>query len=379
MTMTTTTTTPETKTVLVIGATGKQGRAFIRSLLFPPSTSTPSSPTTITPPPTKSENWHILALTRDASALPAQALLGEAKQHNATSKISLVEACLNTPSTLRAVFESHPNIYSVFVVLAYPGLGTPVIAQKEKAQGTLIADLAVEFGVKLFVYSSTIPIGPDPSDGIDESRKQKREVEHYIEDLGKKNPELKWIVIRPGFFYENLEGVFGAIGATMYRDGLKKETTLTMVASEDLGRVVAGLLQNPEPYINKFLCVTSGPMTMREVLDAHKRATGKPMPAAPGFLGWILLKINKGAQDLVREAEINHANRTSGRLPTFEEEVERAKSVCELQTYEQWKRALVSGECGVDELARSGSTDGRRASTSSWNNLSLMKLLTGRS
>ncbi|KAK4662308.1 uncharacterized protein QC763_700755 [Podospora pseudopauciseta] len=370
--MSSTTTTPETKTVLVIGATGKQGRAFIRSLLFPSAASTPSSPTTTTFPRSQAENWRILALTRDASAPPAQALLEEAKQHNATSKITLVEACLNTPSTLRTVFESHPNIYSVFVVLAYPGLGTPSTAQKEKAQGTLIADLAVEFGVNILVYSSAIPIGPDPSHGIDESRKQKREVEYYIEDLGKKNPGLKWIVIRPGFFYENLEGMFGAIGATMYRDGLKKETTLPMVASGDLGRVVAGLLQNPEPYFNQFLCVTSGPMTMKEVLEAHKRATGKPMPAAPGFVGWILLKINKGAQDLVKEAEINHANRMSGKLPTFEEEVERAKSVCELQTYEQWKRALASGEGGGDEMSR-------RVSTSSWNNLSLMKLLTGRS
>ncbi|KAK0736453.1 hypothetical protein B0T21DRAFT_288487 [Apiosordaria backusii] len=372
------TTTPETKTVLVIGATGKQGRAFIRSLLFPSANSTPSSPTTTTYP--KSENWHILAVTRDASAPPARALLEEAKSHNAASKVTLVEASLNTPSTLRAVFESHPNIYSVFVVLAYPGLGAPVTSQREKEQGTMIADLAVEFGVKLFVYSSTIPIGPDANDGIDESRKQKREVEHYIEDLGKKNPNWKWIVIRPGFFYENLEGVFGAIGTTMYRDGLKRDTTIAMVASEDLGRVVAGLLQNPEPYINKFLCVTSGPVTMREVLNAHVRATGKPMPAVPGFVGWILLKINKGAKDLVKEAEINHANRISGKLPTFEEEVERAKSVCELQTYEQWKRALVSGEAGGDgELARRGSTDGKRMSTSSWNNLSLMKLLAGRS
>ncbi|CAP65721.1 uncharacterized protein PODANS_7_755 [Podospora anserina S mat+] len=370
--MSSTTTTPETKTVLVIGATGKQGRAFIRSLLFPSAASTPSSPTTTTFPRSQAENWRILALTRDASAPPSQALLEEAKQHNAKSKITLVEACLNTPSTLRTVFESHPNIYSVFVVLAYPGLGTPSTAQKEKAQGILIADLAVEFGVNILVYSSAIPIGPDPSHGIDESRKQKREVEYYIEDLGKKNPGLKWIVIRPGFFYENLEGMFGAIGATMYRDGLKKETTLPMVASGDLGRVVAGLLQNPEPYFNQFLCVTSGPMTMREVLEAHRRATGKPMPAAPGFVGWILLKINKGAQDLVKEAEINHANRMSGKLPTFEEEVERAKSVCELQTYEQWKRALASGEGGGDEMSR-------RVSTSSWNNLSLMKLLTGRS
>ncbi|KAK4195354.1 hypothetical protein QBC40DRAFT_289211 [Triangularia verruculosa] len=374
------TTTPETKTVLVIGATGKQGRAFIRSLLFPASTSTPSSPTTATSPP-QPQNWHILAVTRDTSAPPAQALVEEARKHNATSSVTLVEACLNTPSTLRTVFESHPNIHSVFVVLAYPGLGTPAAEQKEKAQGTLMADLAVEFGVKLFVYSSTIPIGPDPSDGIDESRKQKREVEYYIEDLGKKNPDWKWIVIRPGFFYENLEGVFGAIGTTMYRDGLKKETTLMMVASEDLGRVVAGLLQNPDPYVNQFLCVTSGPVTMREVLDAHVRATGKPMPAVPGIVGWILLKINKGAQDLVKEVEINHANRMSGKLPTFEEEIARAKSVCELQTYEQWKRALVSGEAGGDvaELARRGSTSGKRLSTSSWNNLSLKKLLTGRS
>lgn len=128
--------------------------------------------------------------------------------------------------------------------------------------------------------------------------------------------------------------------------------------------------QNLELYFNQFFCVMFGLMMMREVFEVYRWVMGKLMFVVLGFVGWILFKINKGVQDLVKEVEINYVNRMSGKLLIFEEEVEWVKSVCELQIYEQWKRVLVSGEGGGDEMLR-------RVSMSSWNNLLLMKLLIG--
>ncbi|KAK4183979.1 hypothetical protein QBC35DRAFT_506914 [Podospora australis] len=352
----------ERRTVLVVGATGKQGTAFIRQLLLSSATAEPTS------------GWHILALTRNLNGDAAKSLLTEGKNHKGSDRISLVQGNLDKPNTIRQIFSSH-TIWGVFVVLAYPGLNALVTDHREREQGKILADLALEFGVKLFMYSSSIPTGPGEEDGLDISRKHKRDVEVYLEkDLGAKG--LPWIIIRPGFFYENLEGPFGAMGVTMFRDGLKKETTIAFISSDDIGKVAARLFEKPELYLRRYLCLTSGERTMTEIMEDHKRATGTEMPAIPAALGWLLLRINKGAQKVVKEQETNHAYRASGTLGTFDEEVALTRSVCELQSYEAWKRERLERERKDKEKGVGAKPE---AAPGGWNNLSLVKLLTGRS
>lgn len=299
----------ETRTVLVVGATGKQGRAFIRSLIFSPPNYNVTSSTTEAP-----VKWQALALTRSASAAAAQALLEEADRHNAKDRVTLVEVDLDSSASVREVFERAGKIWGVFVVLPYPGLGAPP-TENEVTQGKMIAKWAHEFGVELFIYSSAITVSAKVDSFKDPSRRQKREVELHLENnmgpLG-----LPWIIVRPGFFFENLEGFLGSIGVTLYRDGLKKDTTIAMIvswcllanlsiplltyfqASEDIGRLVAGLFNNHKPYIHKHFNVTSGPVTMHEVIEAHQRATGKPKPAVPSVVGWFVRVMNRGIQNL---------------------------------------------------------------------------------
>ncbi|KAK3994251.1 hypothetical protein QBC44DRAFT_379600 [Cladorrhinum sp. PSN332] len=354
----------EERTILVVGATGKQGRAFIRSLVFSPRN--PINEPSNTSPPVK---WHVLALTRSTSNPASQSLLEEADHHNAKDCIRLVEGDLDKPDTIRKIFEQDGKIWGVFVVLAYPGLGAPP-SDMEKNRGKTAADLSLEFGVSLFMYSSAITVGAKVDDFKDHSRAQKRELEQYIEkDLGPKG--LPWIIIRPGFFFENLEGVFGSIGVTLYRDGLKKDTTVAMIGSDDIGHLVAAIFNNHRPYIHKFFNVTSGPVTMQQVIDAHQRATGKPMPAVPSIIGWLVRKMNQGVQNIMNESEINHNARVNGLLPTFDEEMSLANSVYHLRSYEEWKRAKVEEEQTAQQ--ETGGT------AREWNQLSLVKLFTGQS
>lgn len=37
---------------------------------------------------------------------------------------------------------------------------------------------------------------------------------------------------------------------------------------------------------------------MSQIEDSYQDAMGKPIPAVPGPLGWLLVKMNKGAQDV---------------------------------------------------------------------------------
>ncbi len=96
-----------TRTILVTGATGRQGQAFIRSL-------TKSSEANLD----DSQVYHVLALTRSATNRVPNPNGGKT---NVT--VELVQGNLDKPETVQPIFESH-NIFAVFCVLAFPGLGT---------------------------------------------------------------------------------------------------------------------------------------------------------------------------------------------------------------------------------------------------------------
>lgn len=107
--------------ILVVGATGKQGSAFVRAAATSLSSddSTPAS------------DFHLLALTRNASSEAAQKLasLGD--------RVTVVTADLDSVESVRKIFEGERTkpeggIWGVFVALAFPGLG--VDASGEEAQ-----------------------------------------------------------------------------------------------------------------------------------------------------------------------------------------------------------------------------------------------------
>src|SRR3569833_3366464 len=77
----------EARTILVTGATGKQGRALIESLLGG-ETETEASPT-----------YQVLALTRHPSSAPARKL-----RERFGSRVTITEGNLNDPDNLRQVF-----------------------------------------------------------------------------------------------------------------------------------------------------------------------------------------------------------------------------------------------------------------------------------
>lgn len=109
-----------TRTLLVTGATGQQGRGFIRAVLSTPAAS----------------DFGILGLTRNLNSSSAKRLA------DAAPRVELAQADLDDPASVRKVFEEKGKggIWGVFLVLAFPGLGADVSGEIQ--QGKVCVDIS---------------------------------------------------------------------------------------------------------------------------------------------------------------------------------------------------------------------------------------------
>lgn len=119
------------QTVLVVGATGKQGRSTVKFLLEPDQ------------PGSSGVKFKVQALTRDISSAPARQLLERNKQY--ADDIDLVQGDLDKPDSIRKVFQDASSngrgIWGVFVALAYPGLGESADGEIKQAKVRLFSAL----------------------------------------------------------------------------------------------------------------------------------------------------------------------------------------------------------------------------------------------
>lgn len=242
-----------TKTLLVTGATGKQGRALIDTLLNSHS-STP---------------FNIIALTRKASSSSALALT---KRY--PSNVRLLEGNL---SDSQSIFQNAKNltkdpIWGAFCVT------TPMGGQ-EQEQGIALVDAALESGVERFVFTSVERGGDGPTD-----------VPHFItkynieEHLKKKSAEqgnkMTWTILRPVFFMDNI--VPGAVGkalTTAWKIKLEKsKTPLQLIAVEDIGVIAAQAFLNAEEFRNQTISVAGDELTYEQADEIFKSKMGQNMP-----------------------------------------------------------------------------------------------------
>lgn len=56
--------------------------------------------------------------------------------------------------------------------------------------------------------------------------------------------------------------------------------------------------QDHERYLHKTIGLTSGPLTMGQIMDAYQRGTGKRMKSIPGFLAEPLLRHNAASRGM---------------------------------------------------------------------------------
>ncbi|KAJ6032125.1 hypothetical protein N7540_002857 [Penicillium herquei] len=238
--------------VLITGATGTQGGSIIRTLVA------------------KKSPLEILAVTRNARSASAQ------KLKELSSNIKLVEGNLDDPAALfqnaREVTKSSIwGVYSVQVAIGNSSL--------EEKQGKALIDESLKQNVQYFVYSS-VDRGGDASYDTPTNIPHfinKYNIEHHLVEKSK-NTDMKWFILRPSAFYENLApGFFGKVFATSFKLALKGKP-LQMVAAEDIGFFGAEAFMHPEQYQNSGLSLAGDELTYDQFAQNFEQKTGQPIP-----------------------------------------------------------------------------------------------------
>jgi uncharacterized protein YbjT (DUF2867 family) len=226
----------ENKTILVLGATGKQGNAVARYLL--------------------NEGWNVRAFVRDPdkeAARRLQKLGAELFQGDLDDPASVREACLGA--------------YGVFSMQNPWQNGV----EKEIEQGMRVADAAKEAGVQHFVYSS---VGSaDRNSGIPHFE-SKWKIEQHIHDIG-----LTATIFRPVYFMENFlmpETRSAILNGTLAM-GLEPDKKLQLIAVNDIGGFVARAFDSPEEYLGKSIDLAGDELTGPEMAKLFSEMIDRPV------------------------------------------------------------------------------------------------------
>ncbi|THH27971.1 hypothetical protein EUX98_g6234 [Antrodiella citrinella] len=340
------------RNILVAGATGKQGRALIAAL----------RPKLLSENEEAEADFHVLALTRNPASPTATSLKSE-------PHVTVVQGDLDSEASVRKVFDDaggKGGIWGVFAVLVFPGLGAN--ADGEERQGELLANLALEYDVSHFVFSSVERGGEAYDDQLTLDRLAKVRIERHLKSLGEKG--LKWTyvllpgnspILRPSFFMENFDGTIGKITATVLRCGMQPNTKLQLVAVDDVGCATAAVFKNSDDASSKILVITGDILTAPEQDAAYLRGTGKHLPAVPNFFGRILLAINGATKGLIADLERIHKMRQDDPAG-YEAHMADARAIYpNMTTFEEWARHRKDTE----------------KRDTNWNQVTVGKLVTG--
>lgn len=252
------------RSVLIVGATGQQGRATIDALheLRPQR------------PPIR-----ILALTRSAKSPKSQSL------QEAYPDLTLVEGDTRTPAP---IFTAHPDIAAVFVV---------TVPSDEEAQAIPLIDAAVEkTNIVDHIVFSSVDRGGDSASWNNSTTvphfAAKHAIELHLRDACARAGK-RWTILRPTGFMDNYNpGFFGSMMASLWAAGLPSDRKMQLISTRDIGTFAAKALLNPDVWAGKAVGLASDELTYSQVQDIFKRAIGRDMPeanwlVAKGVMWWV--------------------------------------------------------------------------------------------
>jgi len=278
------------KTILVTGATGRQGGAVIRRM--------------------QPNGWKLRAMTRNTGSAVARDL--------ACQGIEVVQADLEDTGSLERAMRS---VYGVYSVQDYWAVG----AKREIQQGRNLADAAMRVGVEHFVYSSVG--GAERKSGI-EHWESKWEVEQHIRKLG-----LQATVLRPVAFMENyyIDQVEIGVLKGKLMDPIRADKPYQTIATEDIGAFAALAFERPKDFIGQELEIAGSELTNPEAAQVFSRVLGKPVKFQKLPMVMVRLVLGKEFYQMFRWFNEHGFNADIADLRRRYPEVQ-------LQTLEDWLR-----------------------------------------
>jgi uncharacterized protein YbjT (DUF2867 family) len=224
------------KTVLVTGATGRQGGAVIRHML--------------------PKGWRLRALTRNPASPAAKQLVRQG--------VEVVQGDLEAAPSVEEICH---GVYGIYSVQDFWSVG----AKREIQQGKNLANAAKKAGVEHFVYSSVG--GAERKTGIPHWE-SKWEIEKHIRQLA-----LPATIFRPASFMETyhiLEVEVGILKGKL-ADPIRADKPYQTIATEDIGAFVALAFERPKDFLGLELEIAGSELTNLEAARVFSRVMGKPV------------------------------------------------------------------------------------------------------
>ena len=238
------------RTVLITGATGKQGGATIRSL--------------------QGKNFNLRAMTRHPGGEAARVLQGLG--------VDIVEGDLNDEASLERAMD---GVWGVYGVQNTWEAGV----EGEETQGHRLARLAHAAGVQHYVYAS---VGSaHRKTGIPHFDNKAR-VEATVRSVGFPS----YVIIQPVFFMENLPSPWFLNGDTIYA-AMKPTTVLQMIAVEDIGKYGAHAFTHAAEMAGREIDIAGDAKTMPEAAAILSKAMGRSI----NFVEIPIAEVRKNSED----------------------------------------------------------------------------------
>ncbi|KXS20474.1 NAD(P)-binding protein [Gonapodya prolifera JEL478] len=222
------------KTILVFGATGRQGGACIDALL------------------TLQDHFIIRTLVRHPNG-PAAAKLKDCG-------VEVAQGDLNEPESITRALD---GVYGVFLITPF--------TKREVLQGANVIDAAFQAGVRYLVFTSAAG-ATSPSGRKFSGYNNKYLIE---EKIRAKSWADGFTVIRPGLFFENVEMlgplIRGSI-TTVFPGGHK----LPLISVYDIGRFASQCFLDPPSFAGKEVTLVSEVLTGAELAQHITYVSGQP-------------------------------------------------------------------------------------------------------
>ncbi|KAE8137820.1 hypothetical protein BDV38DRAFT_282749 [Aspergillus pseudotamarii] len=230
-------------TIVIFGATGKQGGSVVDSILNDP---------------TAASRFHVKAVTRDISTDKAKALAAKGAE--------LVTGDLNDKESLRPVIK---GAYGVFAVTNFWEIFS---AEKEVQQGKNTAEVCKEEGVQHLVWSSLLNINKLTNGVLSQVYHfdGKAEVEEYIRSL-----DIPATFFLAGFFMSNVPGVsFRQIPTGSYALSMPvpDDAPVPLFAAEfDTGKFVKAIFLKRDATLGKRIYGATSYSTPAEMVATFQK------------------------------------------------------------------------------------------------------------
>ncbi|KAF5022614.1 hypothetical protein F66182_5329 [Fusarium sp. NRRL 66182] len=209
-------------------------------------------------------------MTRDILIVGATGQQGKATIDALYPDIVLVQGDTLTP---QPIFAAHQSISSVFVVTVPPN---------DEEQAIPLISAAVSSPRVEHIVFTSVDRGGDQASWSQPTEVPHFAAKHRIElrlrqlcqESGK-----RWTILRPtGFMDSYSPGFFGQMMASLWAAGMPKDRRMQLISTHDIGVFAAKALLDPDAWEGKATALAGDELSFSELQDVFRRTAGQELP-----------------------------------------------------------------------------------------------------